>query len=157
MKAHPHSAVSRCSGVWSPAPPPSAQTGSGRSGTARTLAAPAAGSWCRGACRVRSPRPLNVPRDCSVYPHSWATSRNRNAAVLSQQLSPRHDITMVDGVVEGRPDKLGLQCCSRQSVGCHFPVGGAQGARVSREDLVYADPSTRQGFPDCSATAARAG
>lgn len=37
VKAHPHSAVSRCSEVWSPAPPPSARTVSGRSGTARTL------------------------------------------------------------------------------------------------------------------------
>lgn len=35
--AHPHSAESRCFGVWLPALPPSARTGSGLSGTARTL------------------------------------------------------------------------------------------------------------------------
>lgn len=37
VRAHPHSVASRCFGVWSPAPPPSARTGSGLSGTARTL------------------------------------------------------------------------------------------------------------------------
>lgn len=37
VQAHLHSAVSRCSEVWSLAPPPSARIGSGHSGTARTL------------------------------------------------------------------------------------------------------------------------
>lgn len=54
----------------------------------------------RGA-RVRSPRPLDVPRDCSVYPHSRATSRNRNAGVPAATVGPRYDVTMVDGVAGG--------------------------------------------------------
>lgn len=37
MQAHLRSAASRCFGVWSPAPPPSARIASGLSGTARTL------------------------------------------------------------------------------------------------------------------------
>lgn len=67
------------------------------------LAAPAAGSWCRSARRVRTLRPLDVPRDCSVYPHSPATGRNWDATV-----GPRRDVTMVDGVAEGQSNVPGL-------------------------------------------------
>lgn len=53
--AHPHSAESRCFGVWLPALPPSARTGSGLSGTARTLRGET--RWSGPPLRPRLPPP----------------------------------------------------------------------------------------------------
>lgn len=86
--AHPRSAASRCFGVWSPAPPPSARTGSGLSGTARTLR----GGWgggrhgAAGGPTVPAGAPRRQPRRGAPGPHlaapasdSWRQARRRRS------------------------------------------------------------------------------
>lgn len=170
MKAHPHSAGSRCSEVWSPAPPPSVRTGFGRSGTARTLRREAKwSSWPsvparRGAfplflpcstCRwlmlpQRASDPLAVtplcPSGLLCVPTLPGNPLELERSPPGATVGPRRDVTTVEGVVEGRPTNPGLQCRSWHSVGCHFPAGGARDARVCWEDLVCTDPSYEAGF-----------
>lgn len=85
-RAHPRSAGSRCSGVWSPAPPPSARTGFGLSGTARTL---------RGETRWRS---------CSVTP--WlppAAGGSRPSPYLAAPASDSWCLKLSAGRSSGPP------------------------------------------------------
>lgn len=169
VKAHPHSAVSRCSEVWSPAPPPSARTGSGRSGTARTLWREA--KWSNPlsvpARRVAFPRllPCSTCRWLMVPRHAsglLAATPRRPSGLLcvpthpgnqpelgrsrpGATVDPRRDVTMVDGEAEGLPNDLGLQCCSWHSVGCHFPAGG------TRDGTQESPERTWSASEDCSA------
>lgn len=72
VQAHPHSAVSRCSEVWSPALPPSVRTGSGHSGTARTLGREA--RWSSRPPPPPSPprrHPVGAPAHSSLPCSTW--------------------------------------------------------------------------------------
>ena len=62
VRAHPRSAGSRCFGVWSPAPPPSARTGSGLSGTARTLRGWGERHGAAAVPAVPAASPVGAPR-----------------------------------------------------------------------------------------------
>lgn len=82
-RAHPRSAGSRCFGVWSPALPPSARTGSGLSGTARTLQGHTVE---RGAPRY--PAPAASRRGARRQPYLAAPASDS----WRPQLSARHKL-----------------------------------------------------------------
>lgn len=130
VKAHPHSAVSQCCEVWSPAPPPSARTGSGRSGTARTLwteakwsSPPSAPARRTGrlptaptlqhlplahgaaACVGSSRRDPSTSLGTALCTHTLGQqARTGTKPSPPATVGPCRDVTVVAGVAEGGPD-----------------------------------------------------
>lgn len=81
VQAHPHSAVSRCSEVWSPALLPSVRTGSGHSGTSRTLGREA--RWSnRPPGAIPSGRPPTAPYLAAPGAGSWRRVWGSHSATL---------------------------------------------------------------------------
>lgn len=102
VQAHPHSAVSRCSEVWSPALPPSVRTGSGHSGTSRTL-----GREARWSNRAPPPRrhPVGATAHSSLPCSTWRwLMAPRVGFTLRATLWPLADCFCVPKLRGNRPE-----------------------------------------------------
>lgn len=178
VQAHPHSAVSRCSEVWSPALPPSVRTGSGHSGTARTLGREARWSsrpppiptsapsrrgarpqlptlqhlaLAHGAVRgVHSPRPLGprLTALCTHAPGQPTGTGTQPSLGNCRARAWRHNHDR--RTADRSPGTRGL---TSRSVWCHFPADWVRDAGVRLEDAVgtYAPHRTEsRRVPDCT-------